>query len=50
MDEELEKFFSQDICSYYITDYFNSYLDCRKEFGNITNYDYTIFSTNFINI
>ena len=47
-DEELIILFNKDICDYYITDYFNSTEQCRAHFGNILNYDYSIFILNFL--
>ena len=48
MDEVLVNLFSKDLCSYYITDYFKSTDECKNKFGNVLNYDFTTFSTNFI--
>ena len=48
MDEELNNIFSKELCSYYITDYFKSIEECKNKFGNVLNYDFTIFATNFI--
>ena len=48
MDNEMIQLKSRELCTFYITDSFNSTETCKKEFGKILNYDFTIFSTNFI--
>lgn len=48
VDNELTLFFNKELCSFILTDYFSSSQDCRKKFGDILNYDFTIIITNFI--
>ena len=48
MDDEMINLVNKELCSFYITDYFNSSEQCRMKFGGILNYDFIIFSTNFI--
>ena len=45
--EEISNILNKDICSYYITDYFESSEECHKKFED-TKYDYVIMATNFI--
>jgi hypothetical protein len=45
--KEITEILSKDICSYYITDYFESSEECRNEFNDI-QYDYLVMATNFI--
>ena len=47
-DEKLVQILDKNLCSYYITDYFNSIEQCHKKFGNILNYDFTLNVVNFI--
>ena len=46
-NEEISNILNKDICSYYITDYFESSEECHKKFED-TKYDYVIMATNFI--
>ena len=48
IDDEISRLFTSELCSYCITDYFNSLDECRNKFGNILNFDFNIFTTNFI--
>ena len=45
--EEVLKIINKDICTYYITDYFDSSEECHTKFED-TKYDYIIMATNFI--
>jgi hypothetical protein len=48
MNEELTKLFNRSLCSYYITDYFNSEEDCIEKYKNFINHDFNIFISYFI--
>ena len=48
MNEELTKLFNRSLCSYYITDYFDSEEDCIKKYKNIINHDLSVFISYFI--
>ena len=48
MNEELKKVMNKGLCSYYITDYFNSEEDCIEKYKNIINHDFIIFASYFI--
>ena len=48
MNDEVLNLLSRDICSYTITDIFQSIDDCKTTFGKVLNYDFIIFATNFI--
>ena len=45
--EGVSNIINKDICSYYITDYFESNEECHNEFRD-TKYDFVIMATNFI--
>ena len=48
MNEEMIALYNRSICSFYITDYFNSTEECINKYKNIVKYDFNIFSTYFI--
>ncbi len=48
MNEELKKVMNKSLCSYYITDYFNSEEECIEKYKNIINQDFMIFASYFI--
>ena len=48
MNEELTKLFNRSLCSYYITDYFNSEEECIEKYKNFINHDFSIFVSYFI--
>ena len=49
LNEKTEnKIFHRNLCSYNLTDYFNSVDECEKKYTNKLKYDYTIFSTYFM--
>ena len=48
MNEEVINLLARDLCSYTLTDYFQSDDDCKVAFGKILDYDFIIFATNFI--
>ena len=47
-DEELMLIITKELCTYYITDYFNSTEHCKTEFGSILNYDFNVIVSNFL--
>jgi hypothetical protein len=47
-DETIVSLFKKDICSYFITDYFESHEQCLKKYENFLDYDFNIFLTLFI--
>ena len=47
-NEKLVEFIRKDLCSFYITDYFNSIEECRNQYSLLLNYDFEIFTTNFL--
>ena len=47
-DDELIQFYSKDLCSFYITDYFDSEEKCKNKFSYIIDYDFIILFTNFL--
>ena len=49
LDEALVYLFSKELCSYFITDLFNTPQECKNKIGKIINYDYSIFASNFVN-
>ena len=48
MTEEIVKLNTRNLCSYTLTDYFQSIDDCKVAFGKILDYNFNIFATNFI--
>ena len=48
MNEELKKVMNKGLCSYYITDSFNSEEECIKKYKNIINHDFIVFASYFI--
>ena len=48
MDEGMVSLFSRHLCSFYITDYFNSDEECKEKFVNIINYDFSILSSIYL--
>ena len=46
-DEEIINLLSKDLCSFTMTDYFDTHEQCLKKFGNLLDYDFTIFFTFF---
>jgi hypothetical protein len=47
-DETMINLLSKDLCSFTMTDYFESHEQCLKKFKNLLKYDFTIFFTNFV--
>ena len=47
-DETIINLVSKDICSFTMTDYFESHEQCMKKFGYLQKYDFTIFFTYFV--
>ena len=47
-NDELIQFYSKDLCSFYITDYFDSEEECKIKYSYIIDYDFTILFTNFL--
>ena len=47
-DEEINNMLSKDLCSFTMTDYFDTHEQCLEKFGNLLSYDFTIFFTLFI--
>ena len=48
LDPTILALFSKHICSYYITDFFNSEEQCKNKLGKIVNYEFSIIMTNFL--
>ena len=48
MNKELMIFFSRDICSFYVTDYFSSSQECKDKYADILKFPFSIFATNFL--
>ena len=48
LDEEMIIILSKHLCSYYITDYFNSPEECKQEFTPTLKYDFNIIVINFL--
>ena len=48
IDEGLFNFFNRELCSFFITDFFNSSEQCHQKFGKVFNYDFSIVITNFL--
>ena len=47
-DEGLLNLFSKDLCSYFITDYFNSTEQCKEKYKNVISYDFSIIVAKFL--
>ena len=47
-DETIINLLIKDLCSYTMTDYFESHEQCLKKYGYLLNYDFTIFFTFFV--
>ena len=47
-DETIINLMSKDLCSFTMTDYFESHKQCLEKFGDLLNYNFTIFFTIFI--
>ena len=47
-NEETLELSTKNLCSYYITDYFNSTEECLKKYGYSLRYDFNIFATCFL--
>ena len=47
-DETIVSLFKNDLCSYFITDYFESHEQCLKKYENFLDYNFTIFFTIFV--
>ena len=48
MEGEMLELFSRSLCSYYITDTFNSTEDCLNKYGSLINNDFSIFAAHFL--
>ena len=48
--DEFTSFSTKDLCSFYITDYFESTEECKSKYSYIIIYGFNIFVTNFIQI
>ena len=48
LDDEIEHLLSLNLCSFSLTGYFKTIEECKEKIGNIINYDFLIFTTNFI--
>ena len=48
MNDEVINLINRELCSYTLTDIFQSIDDCKLIFGKVLNYDFIIFATNFI--
>jgi hypothetical protein len=48
MNDEMSEFFNKDLCSFYITDIFNSHEECLKKYENSLKYTFIIFGTYFL--
>ena len=48
VEGEILELFSRDLCSFYITDSFNSSQECMKKYEIIINNDFSLFVTYFI--
>ena len=48
MDDKLTSVLNKHLCSYIITDYFNSPEECKEKYKNVINYDFTVFASNFM--
>jgi hypothetical protein len=48
LDPTVAALFGKHICSYYITDIFNSTEQCKNKFGKIVNYEFSIIMANFL--
>ena len=47
-EETLELLSNKNLCSYFITDYFNSTEECLNRYGNSLKYNFNIFATCFL--
>jgi len=47
-DDTIVNLISKDLCSFTMTDYFESHEQCCKKFGNLLDYDFTVFFTLFV--
>jgi hypothetical protein len=47
-DETMTSLLSKDLCSFTMTDYFESHEQCLKKYANFLDYDFNIFLTLFI--
>jgi hypothetical protein len=47
-DEEIVSLMNKDLCSFTMTDYFESHEQCMEKFGYLLKYDFTIFFTFFV--
>ena len=47
-NDEVIQFYSRDLCSFYITDYFDSEEECKIKYSYIMDYDFNILFTNFL--
>ena len=48
IDETLSNLMSKDLCSFTMTDYFESHEQCLNYFANLLEYNFTIFYTIFV--